>query len=76
MLEIIDIAATFTYQQAIAATFNYEQAIALPVEVYAATIRDNFAVAVAVGSIDGTSADAGPGTRTVVDTESKVSIGA
>ena len=38
-------------------------------------IRDNFNTAIAAGSIDTTSADTGPGTRTVIDTENKLSIG-
>ena len=39
------------------------------------TVRDNFSTAIAAGSVHGTSAIVGPGTRTVVDTENKVSIG-
>ena len=74
MREIVEIAATFGYQQSVAATFDYQQAIALAVDTYPATIRDNFAVAVAVGVVDGSSASVGPGTRTVVDTDGLIGI--
>jgi len=37
-------------------------------------LRDEFATDLAAGSVDGTSAEPGPGTRKVIDTESKLSI--
>lgn len=41
---------------------------------YYFTVRDNFRTAVVAGSIDTTLADRGPGTRSVTDAESKLSI--
>ena len=38
------------------------------------TIRDKFNTALTADNVDGTSADYGPGTRSVTDTESKLSI--
>lgn len=57
-------------------TFDYQQELTCYIDVQAATIRDNFMTAVVAGSIDTTSASVGPGTRSVTDTESKLSIGA
>ncbi len=37
-------------------------------------LRDEFATAIAAGSVNGTAATPGPGTRTVVDTANKLSI--
>jgi len=42
---------------------------------FTAAIRDQFDSAAAAGSVDHTDADPGPGTRSVTDTESKLSIG-
>lgn len=39
-------------------------------------LRDEFITALAAGSVNGTSAEPGPGTRTVVDTGSRLSISA
>ncbi len=39
-------------------------------------LRDNFNEALTAGNIDTTSANVGPGTRSVTDTENKLSIGA
>jgi len=38
-------------------------------------LRDEFTDTLAAGSVDGTSAMPGPGTRTVVDTNNKISVG-
>ena len=39
-------------------------------------LRDEFTTDRAAGAVDGTAAEPGPGTRTVVDTESKITISA